>query len=90
MGLITITIGLSTIVTLISLLVKYRKQIRGIFMTSEDKIQKGMIKKAMKLLHIRLSEHVDKLVKSGNPQKVLSFLQEINERYKLPEAGEPS
>jgi hypothetical protein len=80
MGVVTITIGLSTIFTIISLIYRYRHILFGIFMKDAKKYLSGVVKNSIRLLNIKLKEYVSILVEKGKTDMVLSLKKEIEER----------
>lgn len=77
MSYITVTIGLSTIITILSFVYKYRKYIFGIFMKSKEKIQQKVLKNAIRLMNVSVNEVIKLKVMKESPEKVLELITEI-------------
>ena len=50
-------------------------------MKSKEKVKANLIKNSVKLLNINIQAYLKQVAENGNTQDVLSFIQEIEEKF---------
>jgi hypothetical protein len=80
---VVFTISIGSLITFINLLIKYRKFIRRLFVKDEKKVMSNLIKESLRLLNVYLKKYLDQVSESGDPQAVLSFMQELKEKFQV-------